>query len=347
MQEEEAAADADHEGDEAGDTDYAEASEPPQEATESAAVATSADEESEDASDDSSDALGKTARDTTATLVVLSGGDEGDEATLAMGGSSKVSARVAVNSIGEESALLSGRAILRGNISVTGKVQTEGSAEVRGKIETDQAPVTDRFAGLVGPDRASMPIKSTKLLMLNGANRAKSKVSLQPGVYQGGIVVDGNQHVTLAAGIYYLEGGGLCLKGRSRVRGKGVVVFLRPSNAKICPGGLSIEGNAVLAIKAPTSGPYARLGIVQDGGKVVLAGSGRAALRGAYYGRHSSVHMKDSSRFRARRAVVGSVTTTDSSRIRMRQYPCKNHSHKHAGGKKHKSAPEKDHGHQK
>lgn len=82
------------------------------------------------------------------------------------------------------------------------------------------------------------------------------------GVYEicnGGISLNGNQTLTLPAGLYYLKNGTLSWQNGS-ITGTGVTIYLAGPTVT----GISINGNVNVSLSAPTSGPYDGLVIYQN-----------------------------------------------------------------------------------
>jgi Flp pilus assembly protein TadG len=155
------------------------------------------------------------------------------------------------------------------------------------------APATlDPFAGTTVP-----PISScdhTNLVITVPA-------TLSPGVYCGGLTVNGGGNVTLSPGTYYMDGGGLVggfglsvLLGGT-LTGTGVTIVLTSSSPLINLPGLSLLGTVNLT--APSSGPYAGLVVFEDrpallvlpGPGLTFAGGAAANLIGTIYAPHSVV----------------------------------------------------------
>jgi hypothetical protein len=145
----------------------------------------------------------------------------------------------------------------------------------------------DPLASLGLPNPSTMPVQSG-----NTMNISKS-VTLQPGVYKGGISITGGT-VTLSPGIYYIEGGGLTINGNSSTNvtdnGQGVLIFNGESNGGTSNpssvGQFSITGNGNLTITPMSSGPWQGISFMQDRGATAalnLAGNGTTNIGGLVY----------------------------------------------------------------
>jgi Flp pilus assembly protein TadG len=97
---------------------------------------------------------------------------------------------------------------------------------------------------------------------------AKNTVSLDPGVYCGGIQLNAGAIVTLSPGIYYLtnqgsNAGELQVAGGATLTGNGVtLVFTSSTGSNYATA--TINGGATVNLTAPTSGPTAGIAIFGD-----------------------------------------------------------------------------------
>jgi hypothetical protein len=90
---------------------------------------------------------------------------------------------------------------------------------------------------------------------------AKSIVTLQPGVYQGGIVVTGQATLDMAPGIYYMDGGSFSFTGQGNLNANGVMIVNAPqSNSDV----ININGLGSINLSPPTSGIYAGISLWQQ-----------------------------------------------------------------------------------
>ena len=104
-------------------------------------------------------------------------------------------------------------------------------------------------------------------------------VTLSPGCYQG-LSFGGNSNATLSPGTYIINGSaGLSFSGNNNVSGSGVTIY-------IANGSLSMVGNTVLNLSAPTSGTY--LGVLfdqspSDTSAASLVGNSGSVIKGVMY----------------------------------------------------------------
>ena len=98
---------------------------------------------------------------------------------------------------------------------------------------------------------------------------AKTVLTINPGVYCGGIQVNAGAVLTLNPGIYFLDRGCFCVSGGATVKGVGVtLVFTSSTGSGYATA--TINGGATIELIAPTSGPTA--GIVFFGDRNMPAG---------------------------------------------------------------------------
>src|SRR5207245_393368 len=90
-----------------------------------------------------------------------------------------------------------------------------------GQLHTGTRQVGDPLHQLPVPDRSALTVRSTSQFVIN----KKAKVTMQPGVYQGGISLDLSDNAVMLPGIYYIEGGGLQVTGSADLTGTEVTIY--------------------------------------------------------------------------------------------------------------------------
>jgi hypothetical protein len=178
------------------------------------------------------------------------------------------------------------------------------SPNILGPVNTNVAALADPLAALTPPSPANYPLQQvtsawgTNLLAtattdaLTGiASPVGTGSTLQPGVYNGGISVTGNTSLTLAPGVYILNGGGLQVADNASLTGSGVVFY----NTGGCGAGpIGITGNGSVTLTPPTSGPYQGISIFQERGvsqTINLASTGNIQVIGLVYAPNASAHI--------------------------------------------------------
>lgn len=90
-----------------------------------------------------------------------------------------------------------------------------------------------------------------------------SIVTLNPGVYCGGIKVTSAAIVTMNPGTYIMNGGTFTIGGQATLTGVGVSIVLTSTTGSGYPS-VSINGGAIVALTAPTSGSLAGILFYSD-----------------------------------------------------------------------------------
>ena len=147
---------------------------------------------------------------------------------------------------------------------------------------TGIAPVADPLSGVSPPtvgacDHTNLP-------------SIKTVTTLSPGVYCGGIDIGGQGVVTLNAGTYILDGGGLKVGGGAIVSGTGVT-FYNTYDGTHAFATIDLSGNPTMNVSAPTSGALEGILFFQDRRVVgstnaytsVITGTAQSTFDGAIY----------------------------------------------------------------
>ena len=170
------------------------------------------------------------------------------------------------------------------SVGVVGGISgTSGITTTQG-IETGMSPVADPYGSVSPPSFSGCSHTNFT---------AKNAVTIDPGVYCGGIGLNANANVTLNPGTYYLDRGSLSVNGGAVMTGDGVtLVFASSTGSNYATA--TINGGATVNLTAPTSG--ATEGIVMYGDRNMPVGTafkfnGGASqtLRGAIYFPEGSV----------------------------------------------------------
>jgi hypothetical protein len=160
---------------------------------------------------------------------------------------------IVVDSSGQAALRISGRGSITATaVAVVGTSDVDRGGNVTPPVTTLAAPVLDPFASLTAPDTSAMTVVSTRPYVVpgrpddNGATR-----TLTPGVYEGGIRIDGRSQVTLAPGVYVIVGGDFAVGGQATVNGPGALVVLVP-NGEGRSGSVVVSGEATLNLGEAT-----------------------------------------------------------------------------------------------
>jgi hypothetical protein len=124
---------------------------------------------------------------------------------------------------------------------------TPGGGSFTGTMYSGSQPVPDPLASLPVPDTSGLPVNRNGFKQSGNGNK-----TIDPGVYQGGISIQGGT-VTMNPGIYYMQGGGFSVGGQGSVSGSGVMIYNDPqsNNDKI-----DISGQGSINLTPPTTGAY-------------------------------------------------------------------------------------------
>lgn len=156
---------------------------------------------------------------------------------------------------------------------------TPGGGTFNGTIVPASTPTADPLANLPAPDPNALPVQSRNKTQISGGNT----VTLQPGVYQGGINITGKGNVTLAPGTYYMQGGGFSWSGQGDLTGTGVTIYNDPRTNS---DQINLSGQGTVNLSAPTAGPYQGMLLFQNRSSTVpmgVTGNGGMSLSGTLY----------------------------------------------------------------
>ena len=93
--------------------------------------------------------------------------------------------------------------------------------------------------------------------------KANSSVTIDAGVYCGGITVNAGAVLTLNPGIYYLDGGDLVVNGGATITGTSVTLVFTSKNRNGYADA-KINGNGIVSLTAPKNGPTAGIVVFGD-----------------------------------------------------------------------------------
>jgi hypothetical protein len=157
-----------------------------------------------------------------------------------------------------------------------------GNASISPAPDAECKPIPDPFANITKP--AVGPCDYT-----NYSENGNKSVTLNPGVYCGGMKFSAQVNVTFAPGLYIIKDGIIDAQGGATFTGNGVTFFLTGNGA-----GVQIEGSANWHLVASNNGPLAGFVFyVESNGPTgnaatssMLAGSAEMYFEGVmYFGR--------------------------------------------------------------
>ena len=142
-------------------------------------------------------------------------------------------------------------------------------------------PTPDPLAFLPIPDGSAVPVRSAAPLTVNSL----LPITLQPGMYKGGLRVTGGSVVVMAPGVYIMEGGGFKVDGLATVTGLGVTVY-NTTSATYAAGPITVNGLGKVVLTAPLSGTYQGINFFQNRSMtqaVSVSGLGLTTITGVVY----------------------------------------------------------------
>jgi hypothetical protein len=140
------------------------------------------------------------------------------------------------------------------SVGVVGGVSGNTAITTTQGIRTGIGPVTDPYANDTFPNFSGCTENNFT---------AKNTITINPGVYCGGISANANANITLNSGIYYIDGGGLTLNGSATMTGSGVTLVFTKKSGSGWPS-VTINGGAMVNLTPPKSGYTAGIVIFGD-----------------------------------------------------------------------------------
>ncbi|MGI9420128.1 MAG: TadG family pilus assembly protein [Geminicoccaceae bacterium] len=166
-----------------------------------------------------------------------------------------------------------GSQFLASGLCVTGNVYVSLLSRVTPEPTIGCPPQPDPLAGLQPPETAGCDFSDTILSGHHGI--------LHPGVYCGGLIIDGASRVELAAGVYVIKDGPLAIGDSSEVSGDGITFYLTGEKSLI-----RFHDDSQLTLTAPTDGDLAGILVFQDrnfGGDHIWDSNAPTTLHGTVY----------------------------------------------------------------
>ncbi len=158
-----------------------------------------------------------------------------------------LSESTAANSV----SITNGATVNAGRLCSSGGATSDGSSSFSPAAQTNCAALSDPLAALAAPNVGSCAY--------NNLSVSSGTQSLLPGVYCGGLTINGDANVTLMAGTYIMTGGPLTISDGANVQGTDVTVYLASNDAT-----LNIANNTTLSLAAPAVGPMAGILIFEN-----------------------------------------------------------------------------------
>ena len=200
-------------------------------------------------------------------------------------------------------------AVFNGNVSVTtkavdvaGGVLNNGNNSLNPAPTPHSSPLTDPLAGLQMPSPGPCSYSN---YVVNG----NSNVTLNPGTYCGGLILNGGQYtVTFNPGTYVMTGN-LIVNGGASLVGSGVTF-------SFSSGSLTMNGNSHVDLTAPATGTYAGMLYLQsatDSSTVILNGDTSSGWQGTFYAPDAQLTLNGGNRSAAYTLLVVNTLTENGN----------------------------------
>jgi len=188
-----------------------------------------------------------------------------------------------------------------------------------------QLPLTDPLKNVPPPNLSTMSVSpNSGGTALNPAMNTVSSgtVTLNPGIYYGGLTIKSNANVTLQPGVYVMAGGGFTvMAGSPTISGSEVMIYStfdpqQPTAAGACAS-IDLSGDGTWSYSPPTSGLYKGIGLWQDEActnNVKINGS-NGGPSGAIYAPKATVKMAGSGSVGSIQLIADSFNITGSGDI--------------------------------
>ncbi len=214
---------------------------------------------------------------TTAAILLLA--PSGTAMTLS--GSTQVVAvngGIMVDSASSMSVISSGSSsITAPTLDLAGGIKYTGTNPDNAAITNyDQPAIPDPLATIAAPSSSGMPVESSSLVSVGGTK----SVTLNPGIYNGGISMSGSSTITLNPGVYYINGGGINMSGSSSITGNGVLIYNTGG------GTINLSGTGTISLSPMTTGLYAGITLFQDradSSPATMSGASSVKNSGTFY----------------------------------------------------------------
>ncbi|BAM91649.1 hypothetical protein S58_56720 [Bradyrhizobium oligotrophicum S58] len=163
-------------------------------------------------------------------------------------------------------------------------------------VETGCAAIADPFAG-------KLPTPSTTCTVSSNVIKNGGTASLDPGVYCGGVTLNGTGTLTLNPGLYVIKGSPFIFNSGWTVNGTGVTFYFADSG-----GSITFNGNVTANLSAPTTGTYANILMYEPTGlstsQLPINGTSGSSFTGLIY-------------LPSRNVTINSVSNVSSNSVTM------------------------------
>jgi Flp pilus assembly protein TadG len=153
-------------------------------------------------------------------------------------------------------------------ICIVGNYKQLGNSVITPPPSVACSPFPDPLAGLATPTVGSCTCTWPNGNCRHNLSSNSPWVTINPGVYCGGLEITSNSKIIMSPGVYVMKNGPFRADSNVQIQGDGVMIFLTGSgtNPGISNLGavIDLDSNVIVDLSAPTSGPYADVLIFQD-----------------------------------------------------------------------------------
>ena len=207
--------------------------------------------------------------------------------SMQLGGGPNVqmSCGIQINSNSPSALQVTGGAVVNTlSFNVVGGAQISNTATITPIPQTSMPSEDDPLSWRVSPSVGGCNYNN---FHISGGGRNNNAINLDPGVYCGGIDINSDRRVNMAAGLYVMAGGGFKISSQAEVNGTDVTIF-NTATATRGHGAISITGGGQVNLQAPRSGTYEGMLIFEDrkifdNGPNHIEGQATSSIEGIIY----------------------------------------------------------------
>jgi hypothetical protein len=195
---------------------------------------------------------------------------------------------------------------INGTVNIVGNYSQVGSGSITPAPATGKPTTADPLSSLPAPPFAGCDHTNYS---------TSATVTLDHGVYCGGISITGSGTITLNPGNYIMNGGGFSAAGSANITGAGVMIY-NTATAGHTIGSISVSGSGTYTLSAPTAGVYEGILMFQDRTQSIGAdveGSNTSTMVGTLYLPDASLKYAGSATAQYTAIVSDTLTMVGSS----------------------------------
>ena len=147
------------------------------------------------------------------------------------------------------------------SVSVSGGMSGNTGVTTTHGIRTNQEPIPDPYEKLQIPSYSGCDHNNFQ---------SKKKITIDPGVYCGGMQFNAQDDVTFNPGVYIIDRGDFNVNGGAILKGTGVTIIFTSSTGSNWPT-VTINGGATIDLRPSSTGTYA--GVLMFGDRNIPVGT--------------------------------------------------------------------------